>query len=360
MAYNDILEELRSHMGDDAEANEKFLKEAGERYAHESNYDAVKAVGELLMENMPEERRNEIIRLTHIDGVRMDEIYNQVNQLISQKKLIEAKSLAEKLYKKVTVDFAETDKVKFVSLRNPFEDNLCQLLFPSEKTLNRTPFDFCAYLATYAFILVETGSTIDALPILEKAIEYNPVDVGPLFEMAEIFKLIKNKKRMIEVTQQTLKVASSPLAIARCYANMGYMLTDFAEYEDAVVFYTASAMMAPNPAIPREIQHVADLKGTPVKVPPQETVVETMKKYGMEFGPDKNVISVAAQLSMHFLSENDIPNALQALKMTFNLTQDESVKKLILKYDPKAATMKPYAESEKPDIKQTVNDNPEE
>lgn len=360
MAYNDVLEEIRSHLGDDAEENEKFLKAEGERYAHEGNYDAIKAVGELLIEQMPEDRKNEIIRLTHVDGVRMDEMYNQINKLISEKNFIEAKSLAEKLYKKILLDFGETDKAKFVSLRNPFEDNLCQLLFPTEKVLNRTPFDFCAYMTTYAYILVETGSSVDALPVLEKAITYNPVDVGPLFEMAEIFKLIKNKKRMIEVTKDTLKIASSPVAIARCYANMGYILTDFAEYEDAAVFYTASVMMAPNPAIPLEMQHIADLKGTPLTVPSQETIVETMKKYDMEFGPDKNVISVAAQLSMHFISENDIPNALQALKMTFNLTQDESVKKLILKYDPNAAMIKPAPEGEKPNITQTVNESPEE
>ena len=62
MAYNDILEELRAKLGDDPDANEKLLKEQGENFAKEGNYDGLKAVGELLMDNMPEERRKEIDR----------------------------------------------------------------------------------------------------------------------------------------------------------------------------------------------------------------------------------------------------------------------------------------------------------
>lgn len=359
MANNEFLNEIRAKLGDSPEENDKILRAAVEQLAKEGDLETMNEVGQMMMDNLPEEKRNEIMRLTHVDGVRLDQLYEQVEEHLRKNELIEAKSKAEKLYKKITVDFAETDKVRFVSLRNPFEDNLCQLLFPADKTLNRCPFDFCTFITTYAYILVETGSSIDALPVLEKARQFNPVDVGPLFEMAEIFKMTKNKKRIVEITRDTLKIASSPLAIARCYANMGYILTDFAQYEEAAVFYTASAMMAPNPAIPLEMQHLADLKGSQIAVPSREQIEEVMKKYDMTFGADNNVISVAAQLSVNYLTANDIPNALMAMKMTYNLTRDESIKKLILKYEPDASMDAP-APGEKPNITQTVNNNPEE
>ncbi len=352
MANNELLNEIRAKLGDDYQENERILKGEVERLAKAGDIDGVNAVGQLMLDIMPEDKRNEVIRLTHIDGVRLDNLYEQVEEHLKKNEYIEAKSIAEKLYKKITVDFAETDTVKYVSLRNPFEDNLCQLLFPTEKRLNRAPFDFCTYITTYAFILVETGSSIDALPVLEKAHQYNPVDVGPLFEMAEIFKLTKNKKRIVEITRETLKIASSPLAIARCYANMGYILTDFRQYDEAAVFYTASAMLAPNPAIPLEMQHLADLKGSPVNVPQREEIEEVMKKYDMTFGADNNVISVAAQLSVNYLTANDIPNALMAMKMTYALTRDESIKKLILKYEPNADMSAP-APGEVPDSAKT-------
>ena len=341
MAYNDILEELRAKLGDDPDENEKILKKEGENFAKEGNYDGLKAVGELIMDNMPEERRKEIDRITHIDGMRLDEMYNKIEEYIRDNKYLDALPLAERLYKKVTVEYADGENAKFVSLRNPFEDNLCQLLFNDGKVLNRTPFNFTMYLTTYAFLLVETGANVDAIPILERAIEFNPIDVSPRFELAEIYKLIRNKKKVLELTRDTLKVAYSPLTIARCYANVGYALTDSGDYEDAAAFYVASVMFAPNPAIPYEMQHLADLKGSPIRKPTQEQMIEIMKKYDIEYGPDKHVIEVAAQLASHYITVKDFPNAVQALKITYNLTLDEEIKKLSLKYDPESKMLRP-------------------
>ena len=119
MAYNDILAELRAKLGDSPEENEKILKAEGEKFAADGNYDGLKAVGEIIIENMPEERRNELDRLTHIDGKRLDEVYADIEALVKEKKYLEALPIAEKLYKKVCLEYAETDKAKFVSLRNP-------------------------------------------------------------------------------------------------------------------------------------------------------------------------------------------------------------------------------------------------
>jgi tetratricopeptide (TPR) repeat protein len=197
------------------------------------------------------------------------------------------------------------------------------------------------YLTTYAFLLIETGANIDAIPVLEKAIDYNPIDVAPRFELAEIYKLIRNKKKVLEVTRDTLKIAYSPLSIARCYSNVGYTLTDAGEYEDAAAFYVASVMFAPNPAIPHEMQHLANLKGSPIVKPPMEKIVEVMKKYDIEYGPDKHVIEVSAQLAAHYMGMNDISNAVQAMKITYNLTLDKDIKKLILQYDPESKMLRP-------------------
>ena len=134
----------------------------------------------------------------------------------------------------------------------------------------------------------------------------------------------------LETTRETLKVASSPVAIARCYANAAYALTDMGEYDDAFVFLAASVFFAPNPAIPFEMKDLVQRKGKPIKQPKREDMIEVMKKYNFEFGPNQDVISVAAQLSANYLMEKDIPNALKALKMTYNLTRDEKVKEIIL------------------------------
>ena len=363
MAYNDILAELRGKLTGSKEEDEKLLKEEGERYAKEGSYDGVKAVGELLLEHMPDGRREEVSRLTHIDGVLLEDYYLDIVKLMDEKNFMEAKVKAEKLYKKILMDYSESDDAVFVSVNNPLEDNLYRLLFPTEKVVNRAPFDFAQYITAYGYILVETGSAFDAIPILEKAIQYNPVDPEPRFELAEVYKLIKNSKQLLQVTRDTMKIAASPVHIARCYANVGYSLTDLGEYEDAVIFYTVSAMFAPNPAIPMELNGLKDRIGHELAVPSRDKVIATMEKYEMPYGPDEKVIAVASQMSIDYLKKGDIRNALQALKITYNLTRDENVRKLILQYQPDAPMAVPGqtgSEEGRPNITRTVNNNPEE
>lgn len=358
-SYNEIIEELRSRLGDSPEENEKLLRAEAEKFAKAGDSEGFRACEALILENIPEERRNEIIRLTHIDGVRLDKMYEQIVELMNKKEYAEAKKLAEKLYKKIIVEFKEGEKAKFVSLRNPFEENLYQIMFKPEKELVRAPFDFSEFITAYAFIMVETGSALDAIPILEKAVEYNPVDCGPKFELAEVYKLMKNRRQVELITKETLRVASSPLALARCYANMGYSLTDAGEYDDAAAFYTASVMFAPNPQIPLEMQHLADIKGSPIMRPSRDEIIEVFKKYGFGFGPNPEVIQIASHLAAYYLNEKDIPNAVKAMKLTYNLTLDEDVKKLILKYDPNASQYVSN-EQEARNITQTINEHPEE
>lgn len=365
MTYNEILEELRGKLtGENYSENAEILKAEGEKYARAKNDDGIRAVGTLMLEIMPEEQVEEIKRLTHIDGERLDEIYKKIVALINEKNCVDAKPIAEKLYCKITEEYKEGENSKFVSTRNPFEDALLHNLFKPEKTINRTPFDFCTFISAYAFILVETGSTLEAIPVLEKAIEFNPVDCGPKFELAEVYKLLKNKKKLIEVTKDTLKVASSPVALARCYANMGYMCADMGEYDDAVVFYTVSSMVAPHPAIPYELRSIAQKFNKPIVKPEASQIEKTFAKYELICAPDPDVIKTASQLSATYLAKGDISNALNALKILYNLTKDEEIKQLILKYDPNAQQINRdgtpiNTEGGTPNITRTVNENPE-
>lgn len=357
MSYDEILADLKSKLTDDIQENDRFLRKEAERFAREKNNDGIKASAQLLVENMPEEEVEEIKRITHLDGMRLDTMHRKIVELIEKHSAVEAKPVAERLYKKITVEFKETEKAKFVSTRNPFEDNLLQILFKQEKTLNRAPFDLAVYATTYAYILTETGSPYDAIPVLKRAIEFNPVDCAPMFELAEVYKLLGNRKRLFEITRDTIKIASSPSALARCFANMGYMLTDSGDYDDASAFYQASVIMYPHKMIPHEMRNLAQMKGTPLRQYTNDEIINIFEKYEMKFGFNPEVIRVASELSAYYLAEKNIPDALKALKMTYNMTRDENIKNIILKYEPDAEKNPLKADGEKTDIEQTINNN---
>lgn len=335
MTANEIKKSIRKQLSGDFEKDKQFLSDKSEEYVNENNEEGISAVIDLLAEIMPEEYQKSIMRIMYINGKRLDKVYADILEILKTKQnLGKALELAEELYSKITEGFPESDTSKFVSLRNTFEDNLYQIVFKPEKTLNRTPFDFARMISSYGYILVEYRELEKAEEVLKKAIEYNPVDCGPKFELAEIYKLQKDKDKIIEITKDTLKVASSPASIARCYTNLGYMCVDLKEYDDAVAFYYASILFYPYSAVKAELQNIAMLSGKKLVPPDNATVEKTFEKYGITYGADKKVIEISALLSQQSLMDNNIKDALIYLKILYGLTNDSQIKDIILKYEP--------------------------
>lgn len=339
MTSNEIKKSIRKQLTGDFEKDKQFLSDKSEEYMKENDEEGISAVIDLLSEIMPEEYQKSIMRIMYINGKRLDKVYADIIEMLKSKQNLEnALKLAEELYSKITEGFTESDTTKFVSLRNSFEDNLYQIVFKPEKTLNRTPFDFSRMITAYGYILVEYREFEKAVEVLKKAIEYNPVDCGPKFELAEIYKLQKDKDKIIEITKETLKVASSPAAIARCYTNLGYMCVDLKEYDDAVAFYYASILFYPYSAVKAELRNISMITGQRLTPPDDDAVQKTFEKYGIPYGPDKTVIEVSALLSQQSLMNNNTKDALIYLKILYGLTNDQQIKDIILKYEPENKT----------------------
>ena len=339
MTSNEIKKSIRKQLTGDFEKDKQFLSDKSEEYMKENDEEGISAVIDLLSEIMPEEYQKSIMRIMYINGKRLDKVYADIIEMLKSKQNLEnALKLAEELYSKITEGFTESDTTKFVSLRNSFEDNLYQIVFKPEKTLNRTPFDFSRMITAYGYILVEYREFEKAVEVLKKAIEYNPVDCGPKFELAEIYKFQKDKDKIIEITKETLKVASSPAAIARCYTNLGYMCVDLKEYDDAVAFYYASILFYPYSAVKAELRNISMITGQRLTPPDDDAVQKTFEKYGIPYGPDKTVIEVSALLSQQSLMNNNTKDALIYLKILYGLTNDQQIKDIILKYEPENKT----------------------
>lgn len=93
MTYEEIYEKLKSELPSDVYAeNAEFLRKEGMKYGEAGNFDGVRAAGRLMGELMPPEQMDEIQRLTHIDGVRLDDFYGRIVQLGSGKELRRCKT----------------------------------------------------------------------------------------------------------------------------------------------------------------------------------------------------------------------------------------------------------------------------
>jgi len=336
MAILTEKEKLKVKLKGDYETDSQFLMKSAEKFAAEGNMEAANSASELIMEIMPEKQRLEIERLTYVEGKRLDTFYGEILQLIKNDRKSEALTMSKVLYDKVMDAYKETDSARFVCLRNSFEDNICQLLHKFDKTLNRAPFDLSRYLTTYGYLLVDFNKIDDAVKVLKEAEEFNPVDCGPKFELAEAYKLSKDTQALLDITKETLKVASSPYALSRCYCNLGFYAVEVEEYDDAAVFYYTSLIFAAHPAVEGELAHLAHISGKKLTPSDKQTTDAVFEKYGISYGAEEMIISVAAQLANNALTANNIREGLIYLKILYGVTNDPEIRDVILKYDPDA------------------------
>ena len=326
---------LTAKLSGNYEDDRTFLRAESERLTAAGDFAAATAATELITEILPDDVKEEVQRLMYIDGIRLDIFHSQMLAAMNEGKPATAIQMGEQLYKKISECYVNDGKSRFVCLRNPFEEVLYQLLFKPAEILNKAPFDFTRMLTDYAFMLLEMQHADKSAEVLVKAIEYNPVDCGAKFELAEVYKFSRSYDLLIKITRETLAVASSPYALARCYCNIGFLLNEKKQFADAAIFYYTSLLFAPNPNVEGELTLIARRTGKPIKPPANRIELNAaFERHGFQFGANRAVLEITEQMAWHEIRKDNIKTALMYLKILYGLTNDPEVRDKILEYEP--------------------------
>lgn len=328
---NDIIEEIKKGLTGNASHDANYLHDQAMKYRnHENSEEILRILSDMTFDLLPDDKKEALHNAMFIGDKRIDQAYNEVNNLFKNRKLDEAAELMSKIEKQADTYFDHTEKTKKYSFRNRFDEYLFVELYKPEKQYERTPFDFCTYLAFYGYILVEMKKPEEAVRVLEKAIKYNPVNTGPRFEMAECYKVLRNPEKLFECVKVTLKIASTPADIARCYCNLGYYCIDIKDYDSAVCFYYNSMLYVPNDNIKGELQHISMLTKKPITPPSKEDILKAFEKYNLHHGPSQVVINMAYSLGEYCVEHNARPEeSIYYYSIAYNLTRNEDIKQKI-------------------------------
>ncbi len=345
---NNIIEEIKNNLTGEVMADATYLNQQAIKYRHHENAEEIlKALSELSFEILPEDKKQYLKDTMFIGDKRVDQVFNQANELFKERKLEEAVELMKKIEEKADKFLENPDNQNQYSFRNRFDEYLFRELFKPEKEFGRTPFDFCMYLTAYGYILVEMGRGREAIPILEKAIKFNPVNTGSRFELIETYKMLHEPAKQLYTIRETLPMASTPEEIARCLCDLGYYCVEIKDYDSAVAFYYTSMLYAPNDRVTGELQHIAMLKGKQIDPPEKQDIDSAYSKYKIKDVPNPVVINMAYSLGEYCVEHNAHPQeSLYYYSIAYNLTRDEKIKE---KLDRLVEEAKALAEKQKKD-----------
>ena len=327
-SVNEIIEEIKKGMTGDIQKDAVYLEEKMIFYRNDENAEEILArISSMAFDMMPEDKKEYLRKTMFIGDKRLDEVFNEANELFKVGKLKESADLMQKIEEKADAYANDPENKNNFSFRNRFDEYLYRELFKPEKNFYRTPYDICTYMSAYGYVLVELGRAEEAESVLKKAIRFNPVNIGPRFELAETYKLRKLPAKLLETIKETVPVCTSPEDIARCYCNLGYYCIEIKDYDSAVAFYYTSVVYAPNDNIRGEIDHIAAIKGKQITPPTLDDIAKAFKKYRIKEGPNPVVINMAYSLGEYCVEHGAHPQeSLYYYSIAYNLTRDEKIK----------------------------------
>ena len=327
---NNIIADLEKQLTGETLRDMQFLQEQAAVYAEqEDGAEISEAIVQLAMSKMPQENQDYLNKMLYLDGKRLNVIYQEAVNLSNQHLTAKSLTLTAKLYQHIKENFKETDTSRFFSFRNLLESNLYYQLYNPTKNLLKTPFDFTRYITLHAYNLIEVRRTEEAIPVLQEAIRLNPVNPDPRFELAEAYKLLGNRKMLLETIKDTVPLCTSAYALARCYTNMGWYCTELKDYNSAVAFYFESMIFEKHPAVSAELHHISMLTGAPITPPTRQEVLKAFEKYKIRNGAGEETMHVVTSLSNQAIERKNWAEAVYYLYVIYDLTKDPAAKAML-------------------------------
>ncbi|MDE6005372.1 MAG: hypothetical protein K2G88_08315 [Oscillospiraceae bacterium] len=326
---DEIIESVKKQLTGDLTKDMLFLQEQVAFYAEQDNAEIASALTELAISKMPEDQSEYLNKMLYIGERRLDAVYGEANRLRLQNLTAKSLTLTKQLYQHIIENFKETETDRFFSFHNLLESNLYYQLYHPTKNLLKAPFDFMLYLGLHAYNLVEVRRLEEAIPVLNEAIRFNPVCADPRFELAEIYKLMKEPQKLLETIKETLPVCMSAYALSRCYTNMGYYCTEIKDYESAIAFYFESMIFHNHPAIRGELQNISQLMGKKIAPPTREEVLSAFAKYHIPNGPCEEIMHTVTSMSNQAVENHNWKEAVFYLHVICELTNDPAAKELL-------------------------------
>ena len=324
---NEIISAVRAQLSGDLTKDLLMIQETAGNY--EKKEDGAGIAEELLKlayEIMPQEQTDYMKKMLYMGDKRLEQVYHEADTLIKSHKIEQSLALTEKLYQHIIKNFTETPERRFFSFRNLLESNLYYVLYHPTKAMVKAPFDFTLFIGAHAYNLVELGKAKEAIPVLQEAIRYNPVNPDPRFELAEVYKVLKQNDNLLTTIKETLPICATPYALSRCYANMGFYCIEIKDYESALAFYYQSLIFADHPAVRGELAIVQQKLNRRLKPPTHEEILEVFEKYGIPFGASAEMLDVASQLAEQAKSGERWEEAFFYFGTIYGVTNDPKAK----------------------------------
>lgn len=324
--YEEIIEEIKSNLGENKELNKKYLSSQIEKYVdHPYNKEIIREISRMMWDCLTEEEQQEFAEISEKENPIMD-ILNEITPDIETGEYKKALEKLDKFMENYPPMF-EDDKVsEYHYFTNPLEEILFNKYVGAEKTVRYIPDNkpLLDLYYIYGFLLLEANQFEKSEQYLKKAIKINPVSSRIILELCEIYKVrTYNYNKYYMYATDALKYAYSPQDIARSYRSLGYYYVEENQLETAFALFRYSMEYEMAPIAYSEMKYIQN-KDKTIDLSLDESI-EIIKNKNIQLGANPFILKTLDELIGEYEENKLYSQELYFLNLKYNLTNEEKI-----------------------------------
>lgn len=254
-----------------------------------------------------------------------DKEMSEIQKLVNQKQYEEAKNRLHKLEEQSIVKEPQKGEYTFYCFSNYIEFVIFREKHPQEKRKNLYPgINLAEVYYELAFIAYEEKEFDIALKNIEKAIQWNPVNVRILFEKTAIFRAKNKMQRFRAEIEKIYNYIYSPDFLAKFYRELGYYYIEMKDLPIANALYTNSVVLFDTEIAKNELQYIANLEKREAKLSTPEEVRNLFIDYNIPLGFSGQIYNSILTQYEHLKQKNVKATEYKLVcNVLYNITRDK-------------------------------------
>jgi len=304
MSYEEIIEDIKSGLTGEAEADIQYLQEKIAEYeAHEERDRIAGACGQMIYELLPEEFKEEFSLLSSTERLGLDTYSAEAAAMIEAgdtegagQKLKEGIELLES-----SDNYREKDGIPFYDFRKPMEEAIFKTRYGFEKKIKLVPEPVVGLYRMYAGLLYEKKEHEEAIALLKKALKWNPYHQKTSVEYADHLRQMGRLGDFRQMLVDTFRYAYLQETLAGCYRRLGWYFSEKSQWEPAAACAILAGRYGENNGyLEQEKKYILESAGDGFVIPEGEDIERIAGEHGVPSRPSKEILNIARSRAEEF------------------------------------------------------------
>ncbi len=337
MELEQILQEISAKLTGDNKSDIAYLFKATEKYrGHQFEAEVVREIGRMIFQRLSKEKQDEWTELINKETnqsyySKFDEVNAKVRGGDFDAALLIIEPITKELENMINGGLCRDDSVsEYRHFSSLFEEILYKELYHPTRTIRGVFLPIGTAFSICGSVLIDLNRAESARLALDKAKQWEPMNVSLAFEYAETYKLQKNMDEFLQSTKKVYEIIYKKTDLARFYRNIGYYFIEKKLWVEAMgIFVLSLNFDTESTAAAGEMAYIEEKAGKKIEWPKIEEIKEICQKYDIPFGPNSNVATIAYQYGKSLFDEKMSDYAKYFLEIAYSMVPAPEIKKML-------------------------------